>query len=94
MYRYSDPVRDAEAYYYDQERKQKAWEDEHYRGLCPYCGKPMYEDAYDTGENYVYDEDHDLYCHEWCRYLAQEEEEAFDDMMEHPMEELERLVTI
>lgn len=95
LWRYADPALDEEAYRYEQDKKQERWEAEHYRGRCIHCGKPMFEGAYDTAENWVYDEDIDDYSHEWCRTLAQEEreeaEEAFDDMMGHPMEMLAML---
>lgn len=74
MFRYADPALDEEAYRYEQDRRNRAWEAEHYKGTCPYCGMPMYEDASDRAENWVYDEQIDDYAHEWCMILAREEE--------------------
>lgn len=75
IFRYADPVRDAEAYYTAQTAAQEQWERENYKGKCPYCGKPMFDGAYDRAENWVYDEEIDDYSHEWCMILAQEDRE-------------------
>lgn len=95
IFRYHDPAMDAEYYFEQKTAAAIQWEQENYKGKCPYCGKPMFEGAYDTAENWVYDDDIDDYSHEWCRTLAQEEreeaEEAFDDMLGHPMEMLAML---
>lgn len=105
IWRYSDPVLDAEAYFTHAEAATIRWEEEHYRGKCPYCGKPMYEDAEDWKENWDFDEEIDDYAHEACIYWAakdreEEEEEAraeaetaFTKMMGNPLEALDNLVT-
>lgn len=97
IFRYADPVRDAEAYYTAQTAAQELWEKENYVGKCPLCGKPMFTNAYDFRENAVEDEDGEYeYIHEFCqdvrRWDREEAEEAFDEMMGHPMDALDRLV--
>lgn len=93
-----DPTRDAERYYTRITAAQEQWEKENYVGRCPLCGKPMFTGAYDSHENAVEDETGEFeYVHEFCQMLrdAEEEyEEAFDDQMGNPMDELDNILKV
>ena len=92
IFRYADPAMDEEYIYNKKTASRRMWEQENFKGECPYCHKPMYDGAYDRSENWVYDEYIDDYAHERCRDHAEIDRESFDEMMGHPMEDLERLV--
>lgn len=77
VFRYADPAMDAEAYYEAKTASRRMYELENYKGDCPYCGKPMYDNTSDRSENCVYDEYIDDYAHERCRDHAEiDREEA------------------
>lgn len=75
VFRYSDPAMDAEAYQTHLTASRRMFERENYRGDCPYCGKPMYDEAYDWEENCKYDEELGDFAHEYCAWKAQEDRE-------------------
>lgn len=104
IFRYADPARDEEAYYTAKTAAQYQWENENYVGKCELCGKPMFKGAWEYEEEVVDDLDYaNGYVHLRCRSNREEEleeleaerleeaREAFDDMMGHPMEALERV---
>lgn len=69
-----NPALDAEREYNRRTAYTKMWEQENYRGECPYCKKPMYDGAFDWEENCKYDEELGTEAHEYCSWLAKEEE--------------------
>lgn len=93
-----NPVADAERYIKHCTASRRAWELDNYKGDCPYCGKPMFTETSDWEENYRYDEELGDFAHEYCSWQAREDaeeaEEAFDEMMGNPMEELDSILKV
>ena len=79
----SNPVNDMERDYARRTASARMWENEHYRGTCPFCGKPMYEYAADWAENCKYDDILGTEAHERCsweaRDLLEEMQEKYGD---------------
>lgn len=80
LYRYSDPAMDADAFYHDQTAASEIWEQEHYKGKCPFCGEEMFEGSADIRDRAVESPEFG-WVHEICLDIHEDEEEA-DEMYE------------
>lgn len=72
----ADPVMDEMRWTNHLSAAAEQWEQEHYRGKCPLCGKPMYEGSDDWLERCEedYDRFEDGWVHTCCFNLLKEEE--------------------